>query len=56
VFDPATVIDRATFGQPAQSSAGIPHVIVNGTFVVRNGTLVDDARPGRAIRRPVAGS
>jgi dihydroorotase len=56
VFDPATVIDRATFGQPAQASAGIPHVIVNGTFVVRNGALMEDARPGRAIRRPVAGS
>lgn len=56
IFDPATVIDRATFAQPAQASAGIPHVIVNGTFVVRNGALVDDARPGRAIRRPVAGS
>lgn len=56
VFDPATVIDRATFSQPAQASAGIPHVIVNGMFVVRDGKLVEDARPGRAIRRPVAGS
>jgi dihydroorotase len=56
VFDPATVIDRATFAEPAQASAGIPHVIVNGAFVVRDGTLIDDARPGRAIRRPVTGS
>jgi dihydroorotase len=54
VFDPATVVDRATFAEPAQASAGISHVIVNGTFVVRDGKLIDDARPGRAIRRPVS--
>jgi len=56
VFDPATVIDRATFSQPAQASSGIPHVIVNGTFVVRDGKLIDEARPGRPVRRPAAGS
>ncbi len=51
VFDPARVIDRATFAEPAQPSAGIVHVLVGGTFVVRNGTLVDGATPGQAIRR-----
>jgi N-acyl-D-aspartate/D-glutamate deacylase len=57
VFDPTTVLDRATFAEPAQASAGIPHVIVNGAFVVRDGKLIEEARPGRAIRRPVvAGS
>lgn len=50
VFDPATVRDRATFEAPTTPSAGIPHVIVNGTFVVRDGQLVKDARPGRAVR------
>jgi dihydroorotase len=50
VFDPATVIDRATFAQPTTPSAGIPHVIVNGVFVVRDGQLVPGAAPGRAIR------
>lgn len=50
VFDPATVIDRATFEAPTTPSEGIPHVIVNGTFVVRDGELVKDARPGRAVR------
>jgi N-acyl-D-aspartate/D-glutamate deacylase len=53
VFDPVKVIDRATFAEPAQPSAGILHLIVNGTFVVREGKLIDDARPGRGIRRPV---
>lgn len=50
VFDPATVIDRATFTEPTEPSAGIPHVLVNGTFVVRYGQLVKGARPGRPIR------
>lgn len=50
VFDPATVADRATFEEPTMPSAGIPHVIVNGTFVVRDGQLVQGARPGRAVR------
>jgi N-acyl-D-aspartate/D-glutamate deacylase len=56
VFDPATVLDRATFAQPAQASAGIAHVLVNGTFVVRNGSLIENARPGRPVRRTAAGS
>jgi dihydroorotase len=50
VFDPATVIDRATFEQPTLTSAGIPHVLVNGTFVVRDGRLVQGVFPGRAVR------
>lgn len=50
VFDPVKVIDRATFDEPTTPSAGIPHVIVNGIFVVRDGELVKDARPGRAVR------
>jgi dihydroorotase len=54
VFDPATVIDRATFDNPAQASVGIPYVLVNGTFVVRDGKLVDGVLPGRPIRRATA--
>jgi dihydroorotase len=51
IFDPDRVIDRATFAEPAQPSAGIVHVLVNGTFVVRNEKLVDGATPGQPIRR-----
>lgn len=50
VFDPATVLDRATFEAPTTPSAGIAHVIVNGAFVVRDGRLVKGAMPGRAVR------
>jgi dihydroorotase len=50
VFDPATVLDRATFEAPTTPSAGIPYVIVNGTFVVRGGQLVKGAMAGRPVR------
>ncbi len=51
VFDPATVIDRATYEDASIPSAGIPYVIVGGQPVVDGGALTD-ARPGRAIRAP----
>ncbi|MEK7830570.1 MAG: amidohydrolase family protein, partial [Acidobacteriota bacterium] len=51
VFDPATVIDRATFENAAQYSTGISHVLVNGTFVVRDEKLVEGVKPGAGIRR-----
>ena len=52
VFDPATVIDRATFADPATPAAGIDLVLVNGTPVWRDGAATD-ARPGHALRRQV---
>jgi N-acyl-D-aspartate/D-glutamate deacylase len=55
VFDPEKVIDHATFDDPAEMSTGIPHVIVGGTFVVRDSELVDGATPGQPIRRQVRG-
>jgi len=52
VFDPARVVDEATYERPAQFSQGIVHVLVNGVFVVRNGASVAGSSfPGRAIRR-----
>lgn len=51
VFDPAAVADRATYQQPRQYSAGIVHVLVAGTPVVRDGQLaVTGCGPGRPIR------
>jgi N-acyl-D-amino-acid deacylase len=51
VFDPATVIDRATFDDPHQYPVGIPHVFVAGVAVVRDGS-VTGARPGVVLRGP----
>jgi dihydroorotase len=51
VFDPATIIDQATFAEPMKPPVGVSHVLVNGTFVVRDGELVVDARPGRPVRK-----
>jgi N-acyl-D-aspartate/D-glutamate deacylase len=53
IFDPATVIDRATFEQPALYSEGIRHVLVGGVFVVRDEKIVEGSKPGKAIRRPL---
>ncbi len=50
VFDPATVIDRATFGVPTTPAAGIDHVFVNGRPVWAAGKPTGE-RPGRALRR-----
>ena len=50
VFDPARVIDKATYENPAQHSEGFQYVMVGGTFVVREGKLLEDVAPGRAIR------
>jgi N-acyl-D-amino-acid deacylase len=50
-FDPATVIDRSTYENPWQYSAGIPFVAVNGLLVVDDGQITA-ARPGRVLRGP----
>jgi N-acyl-D-amino-acid deacylase len=50
VFDPATVIDRATFEQPIMPAVGIDHVFVNGRPVWREAGPTGE-RPGRALRR-----
>ena len=50
VFDPARVIDHATFEDPFQPSTGIVHVLVGGVFVVKSEELVEDATPGHGMR------
>ena len=54
VFDPARVIDNATFEKPTQFSDGIMHVLVNGTFVVRSGHTTAQAKPGLPVRGKVS--
>ena len=50
VFDPAAITDQATYSASTRPTTGIRHVLVNGTFVVRDAQLVHDARPGRPVR------
>ena len=50
LFDPATVIDRATPREPHLTSVGVERVWVNGIVVLKNGTA-SGARPGRVLRR-----
>lgn len=51
VFDPKTVSDRATFENANQPAVGVQTVLVNGGFVVQNGSLVLDGAHGQPIRR-----
>jgi len=54
LFDPMTVTDNATYkaGENGLPSTGIPHVIVNGTIVVKDLEVLP-VRPGQPIRYPV---
>jgi N-acyl-D-aspartate/D-glutamate deacylase len=51
VFDPETVIDKATFEAPHQYPEGIPYVIVNGVVVLDNGEHTGEL-PGKVLRGP----
>jgi N-acyl-D-aspartate/D-glutamate deacylase len=50
VFDPRRIADVASYADPHHPPAGIEHVLVDGTAVVRGGAHTG-ARPGRALRR-----
>ena len=51
IFDPKTIIDRATFEEPNQYPVGINYVIVNGQIEVENGQRMP-ANSGRVLRGP----
>lgn len=48
IFDPATIIDRATDEMPRRPPIGIQHVLVNGRAVVSDGQPTP-ARPGLVL-------
>lgn len=49
VFDPNTVIDKATFEGGLKFSEGIQHVLVNGVLVVKGGKTIGNVFPGQPI-------
>lgn len=56
IFDPTTVNGRATYSITdgnRNPSEGMQFVIVNGQFVIRNGLLMQDMRPGKPLRGPI---
>ncbi len=50
IFDPKLIEDTATYSHPTLPSRGIKHVLVNGTFVVKDGDIQDGLFPGKGIR------
>jgi len=48
-FDPLTVDDRSTYQKPMERSTGMKFVIVNGTLLINQGTMIPGVFPGRAL-------
>lgn len=51
VFDPQTIVDKATFIEPHQYPAGIDYVLVNGSIVVDHGEHTGKL-PGKVLHGP----
>jgi N-acyl-D-aspartate/D-glutamate deacylase len=49
VFNPDTIIDRATYRNPYQEATGLQAVLVNGTPVILKGELVKETWPGERL-------
>ncbi|MGH9323101.1 MAG: amidohydrolase family protein, partial [Vicinamibacteria bacterium] len=54
VFDPETILDLSTYERGDIPSRGIAHVLVGGTFVVREAKPIEGVFPGKAIRSELA--
>ncbi len=53
VFDPARLIDTATFEQPHQYSTGMRYILINGVWAVSEG-VPTGALPGIPLRRQMS--
>ena len=49
IFNPNTVIDKATFEKGLAFSEGIEYVIVNGVIALKNGKTVENVFAGQAV-------
>nr|WP_169799117.1 amidohydrolase family protein [Kibdelosporangium phytohabitans] len=56
VFDPDRITDQATYVDGVRPSLGVVHLLVNGSFVVRDSALVLDSLPGRPVRASMSRS
>ena len=50
IFDPNTVIDKATYQNPAQYSYGFKYVLVGGQAVVHDNKPDESLMPGKPVR------
>ena len=50
IFNPETIIDKATFEKPHQYSEGIEYVLVNGGLAVDEGEF-KDIKSGKVLRK-----
>jgi N-acyl-D-aspartate/D-glutamate deacylase len=51
IFDPATILDRATYENPAQISEGVKYVFVNGELEYQDGKITG-SNAGKVLRGP----
>lgn len=49
IFNPNTIIDRASFEKGLEFSEGIEYVLVNGIIVLQNGKTINDIFPGKPV-------
>ena len=49
IFNPDTIIDKATYEKGLEFSAGIEYVMVNGSFVLKNGKTVTGVFAGQPV-------
>ena len=49
IFDPQTIIDKASFERGLEFSEGIRYVMVEGVLVVEDGETVENIFPGQPI-------
>jgi len=49
IFNPNTVVDKATFEKGLEFSGGIEYVLVNGVFVLKKGQTIANVLPGQPV-------
>lgn len=50
LFDPNTIIDKATFENGCVKSTGVKYLLVNGKILIKKGELLPNLFPGKAIK------